>query len=942
MKMKTKLKLFLISCFLILGSSLFAQNHWTPEPEGGDVMSGFVKVSIDGTPQDRIGLEIAAFCDGKVRGVAIQNEQVLPFGTYYAAGLYIKNPNQQVTRFKVYDPETSLELVTDYTKIFTAGDITGNSSMINPLIIDFFQSPFDPTTIVGYSQTMTLSAAIAIDGVLQEREDLQLAVFSGDNLRGFMRPVKEYDNDNNFIIAQFTAAFIEGNTNGEPLTYRLYDPILGQELIFDPFNYESNTDANGKCHLPSVFTPETQFGDEDHTVIINFLSPASPVAQIGSIKYLTLNDAVDAVQNGQTITVISDFSQTEAVEFPAGMNLTLDLNGFNVEVSGEGSITVSGNLTLVDNAGGASFTTTESNFIINEDAQLYHTLAGIRATAVKSIEQTTDGWDGIASPMTAGSILNIETNGINELYYYDETGSEQNGLEWVAMAETSDNSYTLNEAGRGYLYANSVDPNQPQYESSFFFDFEDGTLNGWTTIDADDDGDCWDNDGDILKSYTYLGTEDYIVTSDKYTLNEDFVLSFDWELSARKNSEEYLAVVFSTDNVNFGVIYDLRVTAVSSAVTNNDTESLNLQSIADFVNGNEEDYADINDYVGQNVYIGFLHNNSDGRYASLDNIRLTSGAKSARADEGAILNFAGVLNHEDVSYDLTYTDSQLLKGFHLLGNPFAHNINVMNVWNETLANGYYAISNRGEWLARSTDNVAEVIAPMEAFLIKAGQAGELTIRKNAGAKRSSSNGSLMISVTNGELRDDAYVSFNAGIGLDKISHRNENAPMLYIPAQDKNYAVAVMDKEVKEIPLSFEAKQMGQYTISAEALNCEFEELYLIDKQTGTTTNLKLEDYTFIARTGDDEERFVITKSLSGTNPESHDESFIYIDNGDLVVKNIEGEGHVRVFDVLGRPVAEFMAVESARISTERFGNGIYVIQMSDENGVKVQKILID
>lgn len=925
--MKRKFKLFLIGCFLILSTSLFGQDHWIAVPAGsGNTMNVTLNPYINGVKVAEAGYEGAVFCNGIVRAVSkTAVHPVIP--GVCTIGFTIDNDKPERMKFKLYDHVNNIELITDYSVIFNL------TAPVQGANVDFFYSPFDPTTIAGYSGSMTIKAIIAIDGVTQTRDDLQLAVFSGDNLRGFVRSTYEEGDPYAFC----DAVVIEGSVNGDPLTYRLYDPVLGQELIFDPNNFTNYPE------LPQTFTADA--APLETYPIMNFLSPASPVVEIvGGGKYLTLKDAVNVVQNGQTIRVLDNISQTEAVEFPAGMNLTLDLNGCDVEVSGEGSITVSGNLTLVDNAGGASFTTTESNFIINEDAQLYHTLAGINATAVKSIEQTTDGWDGIASPMTAGSILNIETNGINELYYYDETGSEQNGLEWVAMAETSDNSYTLDEAGRGYLYANSVDPNQPQYESSFFFDFNDGTLNGWTTIDADDDGYCWYNYEGVLNSDSDPKTEDYIVTSDKYTLNEDFVLSFDWELSASRRTTEHLAVVFSTDNVNFGVIYDLEVAANNSAVTDNGTESLDLQSIAEFVSGYEENYADINDYVGQNVYIGFLHNNSTGSYSSLDNIRLTSGTKSARADEGAILNFAGVLNHEDVSYDLTYTDSQLLKGFHLLGNPFAHNINVMNVWNETLANGYYAISNRGEWLARSTDNVAEVIAPMEAFLIKAGQAGKLTIRKNANSnsKRSSSNGSLKLSVTNGELRDDAYVSFNAGIGLDKISHRNENAPMLYIPAQDKNYAVAVMDKEVKEIPLSFEAKQMGQYTISAEALNCEFEELYLIDKQTGTTTNLNLEDYTFIARTGDDEERFVITKSLSGTNPESHDESFIYIDNGDLVVKNIEGEGHVRVFDVLGRPVAEFMAVESARISTERFGNGIYVIQMSDENGVKVQKILID
>lgn len=927
MKMKTKLKLFLISCFLILSSSVFAQKHWS-DVVGNDpqLFRVYTKISIDGVINTSTQLEIAAFCGNFVASI---NQTYSPLGNM--ANLPIRcdaTDDGAVISFKLYDHENQIEYVSDYTTNYVAGG--GQLGAIQaPITIDFHlpntddEWYWDDEVPSGGEDAMTIYASILIDNIVQNDENtprLQMAVFSGSELRGRTSPVV-----NPFIANSYVTTVAFAGTDGETISFKLYNPA--DEIVYET-EYTVTFQSKGVVGLATSPQP------------INFITPYF-AAQINETRYASLKDAIAAAVNNNLIKVINNISQTEAVEFPAGMNLTLDLNGYNVEVSGEGSITVSGNLTLVNNAGGASFTTTESNFIINEGAQFYHTLAGIHATAVKSIEQTTDGWDGIASPMTAESILNIETNGINELYYYDETGSEQNGLEWVAMDETSDNSYTLDEAGRGYLYANSVDPNpnQPQVET-VVFDFEGGTLDGWTTIDDGNDGICWEVEDGVAKINTVKNEDDYMVTSKQYLLNEDFVLSFDIYANPTSNTNRvsYTITIFETEedyNIEgkyLEIYSDVVIESTSGPI------SLTYDEINENVEG---------EWLGLSekpVCIAFVHNGrKDDYFMTLDNISITStSADDGNDTNGAILNFAGVLNHEDVSYDLTYTDSQLLKGFHLLGNPFAHNINVMNVWNETLANGYYAISNRGEWLARSTDNVAEVIAPMEAFLIKAGEAGKLTIRKNAGAKRSSSNGSLMISVTNGELRDDAYVSFNAGIGLDKISHRNENAPMLYIPAQDKNYAVAVMDKEVKEIPLSFEAKQMGQYTISAEALNCEFEELYLIDKQTGTTTNLNLEDYTFIARTGDDEERFVITKSLSGTNPESHDESFIYIDNGDLVVKNIEGEGHVRVFDVLGRPVAEFMAVESARISTERFGNGIYVIQMSDENGVKVQKILID
>ena len=60
------------------------------------------------------------------------------------------------------------------------------------------------------------------------------------------------------------------------------------------------------------------------------------------------------------------------------------------------------------------------------------------------------------------------------------------------------------------------------------------------------------------------------------------------------------------------------------------------------------------------------------------------------------------------------------------------------------------------------------------------------------------------------------------------------------------------------------------------------------------------------------------------------------------IIDSIEGKGVVKIYDMLGRPMSEYGVTESARIPTSAFADGIYIIQMSDENGVKVQKVVID
>ena len=161
--------------------------------------------------------------------------------------------------------------------------------------------------------------------------------------------------------------------------------------------------------------------------------------------------------------------------------------------------------------------------------------------------------------------------------------------------------------------------------------------------------------------------------------------------------------------------------------------------------------------------------------------------------------------------------------------------------------------------------------------------------------------------------------------------------MVYIPMEEAIYAIAAMEDDVKEIPVAFEAKTMGQYTISVKSENCEFENMYLVDRKTGVETNLLLEDYTFLATTTDNSERFIIRLN----NNSSDNEDFIFINNGEIIINKIEGKGVLQIFDVMGRYISHSEVSGSANISTEAFTSGVYIIRMTDDNGIKTQKVVL-
>ena len=296
------------------------------------------------------------------------------------------------------------------------------------------------------------------------------------------------------------------------------------------------------------------------------------------------------------------------------------------------------------------------------------------------------------------------------------------------------------------------------------------------------------------------------------------------------------------------------------------------------------------------------------------------------------------LNTERKTYKMT-ASSDILKGFNLVGNPFMHNIykgSGCAIDNGNLAEGFYTLSNEGAWHAKHNDP----IKPMESILVKTTTAGTLYINKktNSSAARALNNGLVTINVSNEKHNDVAYVTFNGGIGLDKINHRNSSIPMVYVPVDNVNYAIAVMDKEVTEIPVSFEAMSMGEYTISVSSTACNYDKITLIDKQNGQEINMLTGDYKFLATTNDNPERFLIKVSIN-----ENTEAEFFTDGSSIIINNIEGSGVVQIFDVMGRLVIKQNTNDSnCQISSSEMANGVYVISLTDDNGTTTKKILIN
>lgn len=160
-------------------------------------------------------------------------------------------------------------------------------------------------------------------------------------------------------------------------------------------------------------------------------------------------------------------------------------------------------------------------------------------------------------------------------------------------------------------------------ETTFFYDFNDNEFTGWQGYDADGDGYNWELHNTTISGGmdgTYgvysscymsgeLTPENYLFTTESYLITETSQLHFFHCQSDLVYFEENFGVIVSEDGINFLVIWSKRY----------------KEPYPDGQWG--EEFIDLSEFAGKNMYIGFLHYECSGATANgirIDNVELTS------------------------------------------------------------------------------------------------------------------------------------------------------------------------------------------------------------------------------------------------------------------------------------------------------------------------------
>ena len=173
-------------------------------------------------------------------------------------------------------------------------------------------------------------------------------------------------------------------------------------------------------------------------------------------------------------------------------------------------------------------------------------------------------------------------------------------------------------------------------EVIFSYNFNDGQPTGWSVFEEDNDGNQWNltdpantttsgTDGSIaIYSNTYsdgpLYPDNYIITTEKYTISENTVLSWDAKSADLSNlyNKEHYAVVISDDKTEWDIVWE---------------ETINYTEFNHIM-------VSLDKYAGQEVYIGFRHYDCNGDNATgliIDNILLANTNINGIGIQNAIL-----------------------------------------------------------------------------------------------------------------------------------------------------------------------------------------------------------------------------------------------------------------------------------------------------------------
>lgn len=352
---------------------------------------------------------------------------------------------------------------------------------------------------------------------------------------------------------------------------------------------------------------------------------------------------------------------------------------------------------------------------------------------------------------------------------------------------------------------------------------------------------------------------------------------------------------------------------------------------------------------------------------------------SIKTSATADISFTGTLNTTDPE----------IKGitigagtpFNLISNPYTSHINSKTflqlaantakltseqiwVWNPSTKNYDSKLSG---------DVTTFIIAPGQAFFVSCSTPGDLEFVESNQVHsatdtflKSSSKPEIQLNITDGELNRYAKVNYNenATKGFDNgydgetfngVANKLDVFTQLLTDNQGKNYQIQSLpnsDLELMVIPVGLKSDAGKEIIFSAETLNLPNGiKVFLEDRENNIFTRLDEANSTYkVIPTGtiDGIGRFYLhTKSsaLSTNVIELNDVSIYKTTNSTLRITGLkQGTSTVKLFNIVGKLMmnSSFSSNGVKDISLPKLATGVYIVQLTTEDGKLNKKIILE
>ena len=172
---------------------------------------------------------------------------------------------------------------------------------------------------------------------------------------------------------------------------------------------------------------------------------------------------------------------------------------------------------------------------------------------------------------------------------------------------------------------------------------------------------------------------------------------------------------------------------------------------------------------------------------------------------------------------------------------------------------------------------------------------------------------------------------------------NGNANM-YIRLNGEDFSNVFVEgmPEYMALWLEVGTVENSTFTLTWSTANDNFGYLHLVDNLTGNDIDMLATDsYSFQGKRSDSKARFRLMFSALGIEEETteQDANFAFISGSELIVT---GEGELSFIDLNGRVLAtEYVSGQQSHIAMPKVAVGMYMLRLTNSDGVKVQKIVV-